>query len=71
MIVLQQEQILTRHTVVTSAKVIEEIGLENMKTFFSNRHHPRIKLIVSGIHPGIKGRRLTVSGIHPGINRKD
>ena len=24
-------------TVVTSAKVIEEIGLENMKTFFSNK----------------------------------
>ena len=37
MIVLQQEQILRRHTVVTSAKVIEEIGLENKKTFFSNR----------------------------------
>ena len=36
MIVLQQEQILTRHTVVTSAKVIEEIGLENMKIFFTN-----------------------------------
>jgi len=45
MIVLQQEQILTRHTVVTSAKVIEEIGLENMKIFFSNSKVPWSELI--------------------------